>query len=334
MKKNYIKQILDLFTHHTYPEATTKQVQQWLADEEHAEEKLAGLEQVWLQAGEEASSKGLEESLATLQLRAGMRQQSRPAAPSRSLLPLYVWRAAAVLLFAVSSVSLYWAATTQKQASADILQCHIPRAEMKEFNLPDGTHVILNAKSTLLYPETFEGNTRSVYLIGEAFFKVSPNKQKPFIVKSNDFQVTALGTEFNVNAYPENEELKAMLVEGSIKVEYDGLTADVILKPNEEWVYNTATKKAQVTPALAEEVTAWTDGSLIFKNMKLNHILMNLQRKYPYNFVYNPKMMGDGTYSFRFKKDATLNEIMAIISRVVGNMHYEIRNDECYIIHK
>ena len=369
MEKNYIRHILDLFTRHTYSEATNKQVQQWLADEEHAAQKQEELQRIWVRAGEEASAKGLEDSLATLQRRTGMRQLNvhqrkensqnlnqskeeiqnlnqrnedshgfkllgKSAASSRSILPLYLWRAAAVLFFAVSAISLYWAVSSQQVNTVDILQCHIPKAEMKEFDLPDGTHVILNAKSTLLYPESFDGNTRSVYLVGEGFFKVSPNKEKPFIVKANDFQVTALGTEFNVHAYPENKELKAMLVEGSIKVEFDGLSSNVILKPNEQLVYNTHTKKALVTEESAEDVTAWTDGSLIFKNMSLNDILMQLERKLPYTFVYSPKKMGDGTYSFRFKKDASLKEIMLIISRVVGNMHYEIRKDECYIIHR
>ena len=82
---------------------------------------------------------------------------------------------------------------------------------------------MLNSRSTLLYPEQFAGKTRSVYLIGEANFQVKPDEKHPFIVKANDFQITALGTEFNVNAYPENNELIATLLEGSVKVEFNNL---------------------------------------------------------------------------------------------------------------
>ena len=71
------------------------------------------------------------------------------------------------------------------------------------------------------------------FLIGEANFKVKPDKKHPFIVKSNDFQVTALGTEFNVSAYPENPVLAATLISGSVLVEYNNLKSQVILKPNE-----------------------------------------------------------------------------------------------------
>ena len=327
MGKNYIHEILDLFTHNSYTDATNHKVQQWLADESHAELKQEELHNIWTRAGEEASLKGFEKSFKTMQMRTGMTTESR-----RSL-PLYFWKAAAILFFGLSTVSLYWTWKTNKEP-ADILQCHIPKAMMQDFELPDGTHVMLNSQSTLLYPEEFNGSTRSVFLIGEAYFKVKPDKDKPFIVKANDFQVTALGTEFNVNAYPENVELKAMLVNGKIKVEFNELSSNVILNPDEELVYNTSTKEAQVAVTSAEEAIAWKNGILLFKNMKLEDIFTTLERKLPYTFIYSPKSMDNSTYSFRFSKDASLKEIMQIISQVVGKMHYEIRKDKCYIIKK
>ena len=327
MGKNYIHEILDLFAHNSYSDATNHKVQQWLADESHADLKLEELRNIWTRAGEEASQEGIENSLRTMQMRTGMKTKSR-----RSI-PLYFWKAAAILFFGVSTISLYWTWDANKE-QADILQCHIPKATMQNFDLPDGTHVMLNSQSTLLYPEEFNGNTRSVFLIGEAYFKVKPDKDKPFIVKANDFQVTALGTEFNVNAYPENVELKAMLVNGKIKVEFNELSSNVILNPNEELVYNISTKEAQVAVASAEEVIAWKDGILLFKNMKLDDIFTTIERKLPYTFIYSPKSMDDSTYSFRFSKDASLKEIMQIISQVVGNMHYEVRKNKCYIIKK
>lgn len=70
-----------------------------------------------------------------------------------------------------------------------------------------------------------------------------PDKEHPFIVKGSDFQVTALGTEFNVNTYSENDEVYTTLVSGSVKVEYDNLISSVILKPNQQLSYNKLTKK-------------------------------------------------------------------------------------------
>ena len=96
----------------------------------------------------------------------------------------------------------------------------------------------MNSKSILLYPKQFTGENRNVFLLGEAYFKVKPDKKKPFIVKTDGFQVTALGTEFNVSAYAEDKDICATLITGSVLVEYDNLTRKTILKPNEQLIYD------------------------------------------------------------------------------------------------
>ena len=103
---------------------------------------------------------------------------------------------------------------------------------MRNITLPDGTQVLINSQSTLLYPQQFKGDTRCVYLVGEAGFKVKRDEEHPFIVKSSDFQVTALGTEFNVTAYPDEEEVTATLISGKVLVEYNNQQGQEILKPN------------------------------------------------------------------------------------------------------
>lgn len=246
------------------------------------------------------------------------------------LQPLSVWWSAAVLLIAVSSLSVFL--MRHKGYSQDLIEYHIPTAEIRELILPDGTNVMLNSNSTLLYPNQFRGKTRSVYLIGEANFKVTPNVQQPFIVKANDFQITALGTEFNVSAYPDNDELIATLLEGSVSVEYDDLSSSVILKPNEQLLYNKQTKRSNVLLPRVDDVTAWQRGELIFSNMYLEDIFTHLERKFPYTLIYSVNSLKDNTYSFRFKKQATFEEVMKIIGQVVGNITYEIKENKCYII--
>ncbi len=88
---------------------------------------------------------------------------------SRRKLQLLIWRAAAIFLLAVSSVSIYLM-LEKERPEKDLVECYIPTAEIRELTLPDGTNVMLNSKSILLYPEKFTGETRSVYLIGEANF--------------------------------------------------------------------------------------------------------------------------------------------------------------------
>ena len=284
--KNYIQHIIELFGHNEYSLGTRRRVQQWLADENHAEEKKEALHALWQQAGEQKVPRGMQQSIQRMQRNIGM-----------------------------------------QPAGSD----YIPTAEIREFTLPDGTRVMLNSKSTLLYPEQFTGKTRSVYLIGEANFQVKQDKEHPFIVKANDFQITALGTEFNVNAYPENDELTATLLEGSVKVEFNNLLSNVILKPNEQITYNKQTRKRSLQTPRMEDVTAWQRGELVFSNIHLDEIFTSLERKFPYTFVYSLHSLNDKTYSFRFQQKATLEEVMQIITQVAGDVKYVIRGNKCYI---
>ena len=326
--KNYVQQLVELFGHNDYSAVTRKKVQQWLADEEHAAEKREALRVLWEQVGGKEMPDGMQQSIRRIQQSVGIQP-----AKSTGNYQLLIWRVAAILLFAISSVSVYLM-LGREHLEKDLVECYIPTAEIHELTLPDGTRVMLNSKSTLLYPERFDGKTRSVYLIGEANFKVHPDKKHPFVVKANDYQVTALGTEFNVNAYPENSELIATLLEGSVKVEFNNLLSNIILKPNEQLVYDKHTKAHNLRMPEIDDVTAWQRGELVFSNMYLEDIFTSLERKFPYAFVYSLHSLKKNTYSFRFPKQANLEEVMRIISQVVGNVNYVIKGNKCYVTSK
>ena len=326
--KNYIQQLVELFGHNSYSAGTQKKVQQWLADEEHVDEKNEALRELWEQAGEQRIPDGMQQSIQRMRQNLGMQSVT-----SQRNYQLLIWRAAAIFLLAVSSISIYLM-LEKDRPEKDLVECYIPTAAIHELTLPDGTDVMLNSKSTLLYPEQFTGATRSVYLIGEANFKVKPDKKHPFIVKANDYQVTALGTEFNVNAYPESNELIATLLEGCVKVEFNNLMSNVILKPNEQLIYNKQTKQYNLRLPEISDVTAWQRGELVFSNMYLEDIFTHLERKFPYTFIYSLHNMKKNTYSFRFRNQATLEEVMEIISQVVGDVNSVIKGNKCYVTNK
>lgn len=325
--KNYIQQIIELFGFNEYSADTQKKVQNWLADEEHSDEKNDALYSLWKQAEEKHAPKGMHQSLQRLERNIG-----RPLLESSRNYKLLFWKVAAALMIAVSSISIYL--LMQQKGPEDLIESYIPTAEMRKITLSDGTQVLLNSKSTLLYPKHFTGETRSVYLIGEANFKVRPDKKHPFVVKANDFQVTALGTEFDVMAYPESDKLIATLIEGSVNVEFNSLKSHVVLKPNEQLEYDKLTKKENLQKPEMQDVTAWQRGELVFSNMRLEDILMVMERKFPYRFIYSLHSLTNKTYSFKFHNKATLKEVMAIISQVAGDIQYNIKGNVCYIGNK
>lgn len=324
--KNYFQKILTLFTGNEYPASTQQEFYRWLVDEEHASEKDEALQDLWNKACAQEKAPDTNQAYELLKKNAGIPSVTK----ERSIRPIHLWQAAAAVFFLLAASSIYLS-TIGKDAEPNLLQQYIPTAEMRTLTLPDGTQVQLNSQSTLLYPQEFTGKDRSVFLIGEANFKVKPDKKHPFIVKSNDFQVTALGTEFNVNAYPENPVIAATLISGSVLVEYNNLNAKTILKPNEQLAYNRDNKHHSLSIPDMEDITAWQRGELVFREMSMKDIINILERKYNYTFVYSIHELKQDRYSFRFRANAPLNEVMDIVTGVVGNLKYRIDKDICYI---
>lgn len=319
---NYFHRIVDFFTTNNISKSGQNAFHQWLVNEEHSEEKDKALREFWEKvSGEE--SKETKNSL---------RQVKEKANQSKKTIRLlrYWQTAAAVLIIALLSAVVFYTLDNNHSAS-NLIEEYVPTAEMNHVTLPDGSQVQLNSQSVLLYPETFDGKNRSVYLMGEANFKVKPDADKPFVVKSSDFQVTVLGTEFDVFAYPEDSVLRATVISGSVKVEYNNLASSTILSPGQQLAYNKHSKQDQINTTNMGDATAWQRGELVFRSTTLKEIIAILERKYPYDFSYNLTGLENDKYTFRFREKATLSEVMDIITQVAGNVRYKIENNTCYI---
>lgn len=160
-----------------------------------------------------------------------------------------------------------------------------PLGGQYQVNLPDGTHVWLNALSKLTFPSRFNKLHRTVELIGEAYFEVAKDKSHPFIVKNNRQEVEVLGTHFNINSYENEPNIKTTLLEGSVKVRTQ--TTERIIVPGEQAILTVAGINVKsVDPALAID---WKNGEFRFKDESLTSILRKLSRWYGVEF----KLEGD-----------------------------------------
>lgn len=143
--------------------------------------------------------------------------------------------AAAILILMIGTYQLsVWHMSHQLQddLQAQTNTLYVPAGQRACITLQDGTIVWLNAQSTLIYPSHFYGKERTVSITGEAFFEVSKDKEKPFIVTAQDAKIRVLGTKFNVYSYPDTKQIKTSLIEGAVQVFYK--SNQVILRPNEE----------------------------------------------------------------------------------------------------
>lgn len=323
--KNYIRDVINHYIKYDYPERINHDFRAWLIDGEHSQEKEYELNKLW-ENTEAMTTPGYQRSLEQMRELTGIEERQK----NRILhTHLFFYKVAVILLVMVSSISIY--CILQYQQTSDLLQIYVPTADLRNVTLSDGTEVMMNSQSTLLYPTQFTGNTRSVYLVGEANFKVARDEKHPFVVKTTDFQVTALGTEFNIAAYPEEEEIETTLISGKVSVKYNKQEKEEILKPDERLTYNKQSGVSKKHPANIEDVTAWQRGDRVFRGKTLEEIFTQLERYYPYTFVYSFHSLKKDKFNFTFGGNATLEEIMDIISRVTGYLNYKIVDNQCYV---
>lgn len=145
--------------------------------------------------------------------------------------------------------------------------------------LPDKSEVWLNSKSRLRYPVRFDQKYRRVEIEGEAYFKVTSDKQHPFYVAMSDhINVKVTGTKFNVNAYSNEEMIEITLERGKVGIISDGNTAE--MKPGECYYYNRSNQNAFIKTVKTYEKTAWKDGKTIFRDTPLPEVFRKLSRIY------------------------------------------------------
>ena len=153
-----------------------------------------------------------------------------------------------------------------------------PRGGQYNVRLADGTRVWLNAASSLRFPTAFTGGDRTVFITGEAYFEVAPDKTKPFRVQTGKATVDVLGTRFNVMAYDDETVLATTLLQGSVRVTEGG--KGTLLSPGEQAGFNKETGVTGVASADTSEVIAWKNEEFAFNDVPIQGIMRQLSRWY------------------------------------------------------
>ncbi|WP_316840422.1 FecR family protein [Pedobacter gandavensis] len=196
-----------------------------------------------------------------------------------------------------------------------------PKGGQYQIILSDGTKVWLNAASTLKYPEQFKGNQRLVELSGEAYFEVSHQPKKPFLVKSGQQTIKVLGTHFNVNAYPEESRLKTTLLKGSVMVLVNHTSYSKILIPGQQSVMES--NSIQLQKADVEEATAWKNGYFKFNDEPLESIMRKLSRWYNVEISYRDRISPDQVFSGRVSRFEAVSSVLEALE-LTGGVHFKI----------
>lgn len=183
--------------------------------------------------------------------------------------------------------------------------------------LPDNSKVWLNAASSLKFPTSFNGKSRNVELIGEAYFDVAEDKSRPFIVKSRLGEIEVLGTGFNVMAYADERVMKTTLVEGSVKIK--GRETRV-LKPGEQAVLNAYRMK--IANVDVQEAIAWKNNLFQFNETSIDVIMRQATRWYNVEVKYAGKIP-NRSFTGKISRNVSLNEFLEMLKYTGVNFKIE-----------
>lgn len=200
-----------------------------------------------------------------------------------------------------------------------------PRCGAYQLRLADGTQVWLNAESRLKYPSRFTGEQRVVELEGEGYFKVTPDSQRPFIVKSGDITTEVLGTEFNVRTYVPDDS-HVTLLKGSVKVKNTDSSSEVVIQPGED-AHLQGDGTFDVREVDTDNYYLWTEGYFYFDNESVVEIMRELGRWYNIRVEFeNPRAMNYRLH-FLAERDQKIEEVLQLLN-MLGKVQATYENNK------
>lgn len=228
-------------------------------------------------------------------------------------------RIAAILILPVIIFSgwyIIYKTSASKAEKINYAEIFSPLGARTHFELPDGSGGWLNSGSTLKFPVKFHGPERKVLLKGEGYFDVIKNPKRPFVVKTGDIEVMALGTRFNVLNYPDDKFMDITLESGMVAVNNIYNNKKVFrlteLTPEEQVSINKVSKKFNKRKVVSQNYTAWKQGMLIFRNDPMDVVVKRLERWYNAEIIIKDKKIESYRYRATFE-DETLEEVLKLL---------------------
>ncbi len=263
--------------------------------------------------------------------------------------------AAAIVLLAGAAFIFLQNNTGNKEVKPLALQNFItPAKTIRHITMTDGTKIWLNENSKLEYGDKYNDKTREVWLTGEAYFDVTKNEKKPFIIHTQAVNVKVLGTAFNIKSYPGEKMVETSLIRGSVEVSLASNPSKVyLLKPNQKLVVPVAdTSSVDSLPASAainKEIkygtigkvadnlssdtiiaeTSWIDQKLAFYESSFKDLAVRLERRYNVEFVFKDPRKEAIVFTEVFYQQ-TLSQALRALS-LTASFHYQVKDSIVYI---
>ncbi|MEM9361450.1 MAG: FecR domain-containing protein [Bacteroidota bacterium] len=206
----------------------------------------------------------------------------------------------------------------------------VPFGKRFDLVLSDGTKVFLNSGSSMRYPVKFlQGQTREVFLTGEAFFDVSSDENRKFFVGAEKLNVSVLGTRFMVSLYEEDQSTSVVLEEGIVELFEKSINVPTKLMPGERGVLDYETGVLTKAFVNTQLFTSWMQGVLVFRNETFANISKKLERVYNVTIISENPDFDKEVFNASFDNE-TIEDILSYFQDSY-NMNYIIEDNIIYI---
>ncbi|ADV48109.1 anti-FecI sigma factor, FecR [Cellulophaga algicola DSM 14237] len=228
-----------------------------------------------------------------------------------------------------NSIRYNYKESTTKVVVNEFNEIYVPYGKRMEIVLSDGSRVHLNSGSSLKYPTFFTADQkRIVELKGEAYFDVAKmNELNRFVVTSDNFETTVLGTEFNVSSYDSDIENDVVLIEGSVRV-MSNSDKEHVLIPGQQFKYSN-TNPGEVRTVDVQSHIAWLDGVLFFENEEFKSILKKLERFYDVSIDNNCEALWNEKFTGQFDLES-IEDVLETFKNTVP-FNFELKNQKVVI---
>jgi transmembrane sensor len=232
--------------------------------------------------------------------------------------------AASVALLVLMGTAIYFAVSmTQKNSMLTVASSGSD--DQTKVTLPDGTQVFLNTETKISYSKSFNTGNREVRLKGEAFFNVTPDPEKPFIIYTGKAGIKVLGTSFNVQSLKTSGKVEVFVESGKVQLfEVENISNTITIEPGFVGLFeNTAIEKQKNTD---ENYLAWKTRRLVFNNTDLAKVAKGIQDVFKVKVVFENEAMSRCKIQSNFENESLENVIEAICT--IHNWRWEIKSDK------
>ena len=280
-----------------------RQVQEW--SRLHPD-LMAEISDIWQQIPSDEFTPDVEQALQHVNDRIEVKKKSF----SKRLF-IWVGSAAAVILLLVCIIGIRHWSTSDNTFPDTLLTLNTNAKETLEYTLPDGSKVWLNQSSALCYPEVFAEDLREVYLEGEAFFDVSPDAEKPFVIHANNTLTRVVGTSFGLRAVKDGDEVIVTVSTGIICFSTEESSESIELRQGEQGIYEPKQRRLEKNTDSDPNLLAWKTRTLVFRQTPLSEVAAVIEDVY-----HTPVSVDDSVAGLQLTStfdQLSLEEIMQII---------------------